>query len=290
MYDEELNNKTETSIEAENPDVSQADPVMKDDAVQADEAMPDETIVADQADDTPPPEDEDSSLITKHFPNVEVTDENRADLIAAAKKIERHDKINRELSEIAENDPTFGRILIDLRKGADFQTALARHVDVENLSPMEGDPNYEEWNANISKRKDAMAEREKKQAEEQENIESSIKALKEFKESKGLKDEDAEGFIKYMMEILDSAFSGRLTPEFINRMYLAMNYDVDTDKNYQKGVQIGEVKASNKKLSDLKEKDDKENTGLPDMSGGGGKMAARKPQSYGSKFLEDVLD
>lgn len=283
--EEKLKNKTEeTPIVDEGAAVTEIPPAPAEGGT--DTAPVD---IGEQAPVEPAPVDETSALIAKHFPNIEITEENKGDLLAAAKKIERHDRINRELAEIAESDPTFGRILIDLRKGADFQTALARHVDVENLAPMEGDPNYEEWNTNISKRKETMAEREKRKAEEQENIESSIQALKEFKESKGLKDEDAEGFLKYMMEILDSAFNGKLTPEFINRMYLAMNYDADTDSNYQKGVQEGSVKARNEKLSDLKEKEDKDGTGLPDMSGGGGKMKNNKPQSFGAKFLENVI-
>ena len=219
----------------------------------------------------------------------EVTEENKGDLLAAAKKIERHDKINRELAEIAESDPTFGRILIDLRKGADFQTALARHVDVENLAPMEGDPNYEEWNTNISKRKETMAEREKQKAEEDENIQSTIQALKDFKETKKLGDEDAKAFLDFTVEVLDTAFRGKITPELLERMYQAWKYKADTENNYQKGMQEGIVKARNEKLSDLKEKEEKNDTGLPDMSGGGGKMQKQKPQSFGAKFFDDVI-
>ena len=43
--------------------------------------------IGEQAPVEPAPVDETSALIAKHFPNIEITEENKGDLLAAAKKL-----------------------------------------------------------------------------------------------------------------------------------------------------------------------------------------------------------
>jgi hypothetical protein len=223
---------------------------------------------------------EETNPIAQYFPNVTVTEDNRAELESAAAAMQEHEqmmplmeryqKANRELAALFASEPGVQEAILEWQRGSDFASALSRYIDLEAIVPQEGEPNYDAYSQNRQKRLADYDGKQKRLTEQQENEKASIQALQEFVENKGMGDEDAQGFMNYLLETLDAAFSGRLTPELINRMYMAMNYDSDKESAQQEGMELGELKGRNAKISDLKEKSAAEPaTGLPDISEGG---------------------
>jgi hypothetical protein len=241
----------------------------------------------------------DDSGILEYFPNVQVTEENREELTAAVNSIkelqetlpilDKYRQVNEELKILFSSEPGLGMAILEFRDGADFATALARHIDLENIAPMEGEPNKEAWDNARMERKSKYEAKQKGEREQEDNIQASIEALQQFQQEKGMADEDAQGFINYLMDMLGAAYSGRLTLDFINRMFMAMNYDSDLDKTKKEALEEGEVRGRNMKINQMKEKQaSKPGTGLPDINEGAQQMA-KKPKGFGENFIDEIL-
>lgn len=299
MAKEELLNNEEQMVE-ETP------AIMPEETASPDGADP-SGMVVDEAAEAPVTEEPvmeggesgDDSGIAEYFPNVKVTEENREELTAAVANmrelqetlpiLDKYRQVNQELKVLFDSEPGVGMAILDWRDGDDFGTALARHLDLENLAPGEGEPNREAWDNARNQRMQKFDEKQNKEKEHQENIQASVEALQSFQEEKGLADEDAQGFIDYMMEMLGAAYTGRLTPDFINRLYLAMNYDADMDNTKKEALEEGEIRGRNTKINQMKEKQDMEpDTGLPEIADGAAE-APKTEKSFGAKFLEDVF-
>lgn len=218
------------------------------------------------------------ATINKYFPNVEITDANRSDLEDAAKKLEHYEKIKgvqREIAALFNAEPDLAQAFIDYRNGEDFFVALSKYIDFDSVKPVEGEPNYEKYQENVSSRMKRLEEIEGKTQKRQSNEQKSIEVLKQFKADNNMSDEDFDKFFTSVAQILDAAFDGELTVDLLEAMYYRMNRDTELES----ARSMGEVAGKNAKISTLKQKsmDLETGDGLPDLNGGS--MANQKPMA-----------
>lgn len=196
------------------------------------------------------------------------------------------EEANKKLMEVLQEAPELVNIIKDVSKGASFTEALSRHVDIDEIKPMEGDPDYDSWNANLESRKKSRAERESKAKMLQENLDMSIAEINKFKEESGMSDEDAGKFLSALNDLVGDVVDGKLTRGTLARMKKAIDYDMDV----QTAAKQGEVAGKNAQIDTMKEKKAKkmEGDGLPNLTGQGS-QSPEAPKPAKSAW-DDAID
>lgn len=162
---------------------------------------------------------------------------------------ERGTALNKKLLSIFEAEPKIGKVVQDMINGATFREALARHISPDDLTAIEGDPDYEGWNKNRTAREEQAANRRKFEEEYASNLEMSSQAVKEFADENGMTEEAAESFLGKIDEMLAAINSGKITKETL----LAMKKAFDYDNAVGEAKQTGEIAGRNQAIIASKE-------------------------------------
>ena len=173
--------------------------------------------------------------------------------------------LHSKLDMVLKSEPVIGSIIKDVSKGATFMEALSRNVDIDELKPIEGDPDYDAWTKNLEERNAAMAEREAKAKEMQDNFDMSMAEISAFAEENGMTEQDAKKFISSVDELVGEIVAGRITKSTLSRMKKALDYDMDV----QSAMQAGEVKGRNEKIEVKRASESKRGDGLPAITSSG---------------------
>ena len=167
--------------------------------------------------------------------------------------------LHSKLDMVLRSEPVVGSLIKDISKGATFMEALSRNVDLDELKPVEGDPDYEAWGKNLESRKQSMAEREAKAKTMQENFDMSLNEIKAFAEENGMAETDAQKFLSSVDELISEVVDGKLTKSTLSRLKKALDYDMDV----QSAMQAGEVKGRNQKIETMRASEPERGDGLP---------------------------
>ena len=162
---------------------------------------------------------------------------------------ERGSSLNKKLLAIFEAEPKIGNVIQDMINGATFREALARHISPDDLTAIEGDPDYEGWNKNRTAREEQAAKRRQFEEEYASNLEMSSQAVKEFADENGMTEEAAEKFLGKIDEMLAAINSGKITKETL----LAMKKAFDYDNAVGDAKQTGEIAGRNQAIVASKE-------------------------------------
>ena len=111
--------------------------------------------------------------------------------------------LHSKLAEVLDAVPELAGIIRDVSKGASFAEALSRNVDLEDITPIEGDPDYEAWNKNLETRKAGKQSM-------QENLEMSAAEMRAFAEENGMAAEDATKFLGAVDALIGEVVSGKI--------------------------------------------------------------------------------
>lgn len=227
------------------------------------------------------------------YPDKELTDITSV-MDAALEKINddesyrtENETANQKLIEVIESEPTLAAVINDVANGAEYIEALARHVDPSDLEMQQGDPDYEKWSANKQERIGKRAEREKFLSDLQANIAASQEAIKSFAEENGMSEEDIIPFLENVNSVLSDAYNGKITTDFLARMYTAENHE----KEVQKAAENGVIEGRNQKIDMLKETEmnEKAGDGLPSLTSVSGSIEQVKPTPKKSE-VEMIAD
>lgn len=172
-------------------------------------------------------------------------------------------------AEALTNDSRLAQVMADVvGKKRSAGAALARYFGKELLSAEEGSPEYEEL---LKAEEERMAELERSRASQKEfdeNIGNSLPVLEQFAKENNL---NADSFLdEVYTQILEPIFSGKYTPELLQMLYKALNYDKDVEEAFA----AGSVKGKNQRIETMKKE---VGDGLPKI-GGSGRVAEQKPQ------------
>jgi hypothetical protein len=197
---------------------------------------------------------------------------------------ERGTMANQKLISLFESEPQVGDVVRDMINGATFREALARHISPEDLTAIEGDPDYEGWNKRKAEREELLKKRNAKKEEYDKNLEFTAKAIDEFAKENNMDDEAAAKFLGRFDAMLADINSGKMSKEMLMTMKRAWDYDNDIATARAQG----EVAGTNKKIVAQKEKASKvKGDGLPKIGGTSEVPAANNPApSYIDSLLE----
>lgn len=176
---------------------------------------------------------------------------------------ERGTMANQKLIGLFESEPQVGDVVRDMINGATFREALARHISPEDLTAIEGDPDFEGWNKNKTAREDLLNKRKAKQDEYNKNLEFSQQAIEEFARENNMDDGSAGKFLARFDAMLADINSGRISKEVLASIKKAWDYDNDITTARDQG----EVAGKNKKIVAQKEEPKPAGDGLPKISG-----------------------
>lgn len=182
--------------------------------------------------------------------------------------------LHSKLDMVLSSEPVIGALIRDVSKGATFMEALSRNVDLDELKPVEGDPDYEAWSKNLETRKQSMAEREAKAKEMQENLNMSLNEIKAFAEENGMAEADAQKFLSSVDELVGEVVAGKLTKSTLSRLKKALDYDIDVPT----AMQAGEVKGRNQKIEAMRASEQERGDGLPSITSSGTPEDKPKPK------------
>jgi hypothetical protein len=193
---------------------------------------------------------------------------------------------NAELIAALENDPDLMALVAGAVNKIPARVTAARIWGPEGLTAEEGDPDFEEVTKAHQERIGKRGEEEKFLADLKQNIEDSQKAIDAFAEDNGMDEESRVSFLGNVTQVLTDAYNGKITPDFLARMYTAENHEKEVAAATENGVIEGKNAAIEEKLST--ERNSKAGDGLPAITAGAAKVTPVQPKAMNpaSRFLE----
>ncbi|HBE43701.1 MAG TPA: hypothetical protein DDW27_21415 [Bacteroidales bacterium] len=176
---------------------------------------------------------------------------------------ERGSMANQKLIALFESEPQVGDVVRDMINGATFREALARHMSPEDLTAIEGDPDFEGWNKNKAAREEDLNKRKAKQDEYSKNLEFSQQAIEEFAKENNMDDDVAGQFLARFDAMLADINNGKVSKDVLMTIKRAWDYDNDIAAAKEQG----ELAGKNKNIVAQKEKAKPQGDGLPKIGG-----------------------
>lgn len=195
----------------------------------------------------------------------------------------RGTEANKKLIAVFDSNPEVGSLVRDMIEGATFREALARHVDPADLSPIEGDPDYEGWTKNKTEREAKLAKRREAEAQRERDLAESQAVIDAFAKENNMDDATAESFLKKVDEMVGAITSGKVSKEALIAMQRAFNYENDITKAREEGS----LSERNKKIVAEREKPEKKGDGIPrpTVTGAQQEVVQREPT-----HIDRILD
>lgn len=193
-------------------------------------------------------------------------------------ELEGYRESNKALAETFDRNPTFAAMLLAAKDGENPFVYLAERggPDLDFRALVE-DPEFGEKMSNaLLKFQESELQGKQAQEEMKRNMQSSISALKELQQEKGLSDDDCRDlFVKFFDEIVGDGSKGLVKKETWQSVLKARSYDDDLASASEKA----RASALNEKVQNpLREYD--EGVMPPTLSQGGASME-RKPEKRG---------
>jgi len=218
------------------------------------------------------------------YPDRELTDDElETAVIEHMDNMQKYKDSNDRLTQAFQENPELLAVVRDVLKGASIAVAIARNVDIDELKPMEGDPDYEEWGKAAETRKSTAAERAKMAQELSANLDMSAKEVEAFASENGFDEEKTNKLLADIDVFVGDVVRGKLTKNTLAKFMKAIDYETDIAE----AEKVGEVKGKNAAYT--KKKADKEQDtgdGLPELIGSGAAMKPEKKAMPKDPFME----
>ena len=177
----------------------------------------------------------------------------------------RNVEANRKLAELFETEPELVAIIRDMYEGASFREAIAANVDLDDLKPMEGDPDYEAIQARVQARKEKIAANSKLAEELDANQQASLKEIEEFVKENELDQEGCMELLQIIDDLIADAAKGKISKNLLSIVRRHLSHDNDVKEAHESGL----IDGRNEKIETIKEKESGQGDGLPTLGGGG---------------------
>lgn len=228
--------------------------------------------------------------VREAYPDDEIDDdvvyEKAGELLAGLQDFKsQRGGVDEKLKAVFDADPKLGAVFAELIEGKKpFRAILAGHYSPEDLTPQDGDDDYEAYSKTLAERKKSLTANKEQEAKMLQNIENAEKVFKSFSEDKGF-DEGAMGeFSEKIQTVLQDLSDGVLTPETLSLFYKGLNYDQDT----KDAAKVAEIKGRNAKIQE-EIKQEPKGDGLPDTSKAS-KEPVKREIPEGQKWIDSVMD
>lgn len=248
------------------------------------------TAAADGSRNGAVPRDRWRAMMAEKYPEREFGSDDELDTAFA----DWAEEADRELTGYKESDKVLRRVgaehpeLIAIAKDlADdpkmpLTVAIARNLDVDELFPQEGDPDYD---AMYKAREERMKQREEQEAyrrQLEKNMDESRDIVLNYYQEKGIAEEEAGRLEEFIDGIVEGYLDGRITPRVLDIFRNAMNYERDVEE----AREVGKTEGMNSKIDAVREKKRTETDGLPSPGSSTGTVPPPRPESA----IETLLD
>ena len=187
------------------------------------------------------------------------------------------------VSELIQADPEFEAVVTDmLVDGIPFRVALQRHIPVEELTPVEGDDDYEQWQQAKSQRLAKAAARAEQQKQIAENEVASSKLFNEYAAEKNMTEQEKDEFLSIINDALFALLYKKIDKKFLDLCFKGSRFDKAVEEAEQIGEMNGRNSAIEAKMAEQTSKTSGD--GIPGSIGGSGAMAQPKKRKTNSFF------
>lgn len=193
----------------------------------------------------------------------------------------REMKANEEIRKAFDAQPEVGKLVKMITQGAGLRDALPYVLDsetIQNLTPAEGEPDYEAWKQNLDARQKELEEQEQADRQLEENIQATEQLLQEFASEQGMNDEEAQGFAQFLTDTIKEMLSGQVSKETMALLQKGKRYDDDVGKIEE----AKKIREKNKQVEQQKQQRE-QGDGLPDTGNAGGSQQKQKEQKTEDK-------
>lgn len=192
---------------------------------------------------------------------------------------------DKKFAEVLEANPDLGMVIRDMMDGASLTEALARHIDPADLTPAEGDPDYEGWERNRNERLQRAEDRKKRQEQFDANLEISAKNIREFAEENNMTTEEAAKWLEPFDKLLGEINNGTLSKETLLKIKRITDYDKDIENARNEGL----LKGRNENITAQKQAVPK-GDGLPHPKGKGAPVDETERLNDMQKWFGGLVD
>jgi hypothetical protein len=167
-----------------------------------------EEVVEESTKETPIPVSRSRSFMMAKYPDKtyeteEDYENDLADYLETTESdLNAYRESDEQLSELLEMNPELALMVRDMKEGAPFMVALARNVDLEDLAPIEGEVDFEEYSKELTKRKEDNKAKKAREAELAKNAELSGSEMTKYLESLGWNAEKRADFDAWLTDLL----------------------------------------------------------------------------------------
>lgn len=190
-----------------------------------------------------------------------------------------------QLSEMIKANPDLAEVINDMvSRKMPFRVAVARHYSQEDLTPKEGEDDYEAYAKEYNDRLERTKKREARMKEIADNEAASLNAIDKFISDNSLTEEDKKGLVEYINGFFDQMLNKRISPEMLAMFRKAITHDSDVDGARKEG----EIAGRNANIKAQMEAEDARTAGdgLPSPSKGADTAGAPKRKAPGSELFD----
>lgn len=179
-----------------------------------------------------------------------------------------------KFSDMFTSDPRSARLMMSWKDGDDPAVALIRLYG-QDIKDAIDDPDKQEAIAEANKEYMERVAKEKQYEEEySKNLAESLTLLEKAQKEKGLSDEQIDDAMAWFIGVAKDAMMGKFSPETIEMIIKAQNYDNDVAQAGEEG----EVRGKNTKVTETLRKPTRgDGTAQLDGKNGGGRRKAPMP-------------
>ncbi len=183
------------------------------------------------------------------------------------KRLAEYQKNEQAVGDMFATDPRATTFLMEWKDGNDPIVALVRALGKDAVEAAD-DPERQEEIAKANKEYIERINKSKELDKEYEsNLQESLQTLADVQQQNGWTDNQIDAAFQQLFKIVDDAIMGKFSPETLQLVMNAQNYDQDVATAQQEG----EVKGRNAKIEEKLRKA-KSGDGTPQLNGKNGKV------------------
>lgn len=208
------------------------------------------TVEATQTQPTQEPSDaRHVALMSQYYPDKKFdTDAQAIDALceeceATKAQLKTLEDANRRIYELIQQNPAMADVITEMDKGAPFEVALAKCVDLEALVPTDGEPQYEAYQKAVAERKQRTDEITSRRAALETNQAKSKADADEFFDEMKIDEKEQNDFVDFVESFIGDLFAGKVAKATLKKMYQAFKYEEDIAAAADQGVVAGRNQA-----------------------------------------------
>ena len=235
----------ETIIPAVNEEATTEEPIEATEPTETIEEIEEEVV-----EETPAPISRSRSFMMAKYPdktyeNEDDYENDLADYLETTESdLNAYRESDEQLSELLEMNPELALMVRDMKEGVPFMVALARNVDLEDLAPIEGEVDFEEYSKALTQRKEDNKAKKAKESELAANAEASGKEMMEYLESLGWSVEKRAEFDSWLDALLQNFSNNKIGKKEMDIFLNAYDYAEDVAR----AKENGRVEGRNQKI------------------------------------------